>query len=75
MLGFLLMLLAIWLFFRFVVFIFRMSFGLLKVLAVILAVALWPVSIVLLFSMGLAVLALPVILICGVCDLIGKAVS
>lgn len=75
MLGILLMLLAIWLFFRFVIFIFRMSFGLFKVLAVILAVALWPVSIMLLLSMGLAFLALPVIVICGICDLIGKAVS
>lgn len=75
MIGIILMILAIWLFFKFIGVIFRLSWGLLKISLIILGILLWPVSIALLLSLGLAIIALPVILICGTVDLIGKAVS
>lgn len=75
MISIILFILAIWLFIKFIGFIFRLSWGLLKIGLIILGILLWPVSIVLLISLGLAVVALPVILICGVADLIGKAIE
>lgn len=75
MISIILFILAIWLFIKFIGFIFRLSWGLLKIGLIILGILLWPVSIVLLISLGLAVVALPVILICGVVDLIGKAIE
>lgn len=69
-----LMILAIWLFIRFLGLIFRIAGGVLKFLLVLVAIMLWPVSLLLLISFGAAVVSLPVILICGLCILIGKAV-
>lgn len=74
-LGILMLILAGYLFFRFIGFIIRLSWGILKFFCVVTAILLWPVSIALLLPMGLIVLAIPVVLICGVFDLIGKALS
>ena len=63
---------AIWLFVKFVGVIFRMSWGLLKIILLILGILMWPVTLAILLSLGLAIAALPVILICGTIDLIEK---
>ncbi|MEE8837254.1 MAG: hypothetical protein SOH80_09885 [Eubacteriales bacterium] len=66
---------AIWLFVKFVGVIFRMSWGLLKIILLILGILMWPVTLGILLSLGLIIAVLPVILICGTIDLIGKALS
>lgn len=75
MLDIILFILAIWLFVKFFGVIFRIGWGLLKVIMIILGILLWPISFLLLISLGLAAVTLPVILICGCVDLIGKAVN
>ena len=71
-LGIILLIAAIWLFVKFVGVIFRLSWGLLKISLIILGILMWPVTLAILLSMGLAIAALPVILICGTIDLIEK---
>lgn len=75
MLTFLLMILAIWLFGNFIVFIAKLGWGIFKVLMIVLGVLIWPVAFILLISAGLAAVALPVILICGIISLIGHIAS
>lgn len=75
MFSIILFLLAIWLFFKFIGLIFRLSWGVMKIGFSILAILLWPLSFLLLLSMGLAVVAIPVIIVCGLIDLVGKGIS
>lgn len=69
-LGIILLIAAIWLFVKFVGVIFRLSWGLLKISLIILGILMWPVTLAILLSLGLAIAALPVILICGAVNLI-----
>lgn len=71
-LGIILLIAAIWLFVKFVGVIFRLSWGLLKISLIILGILMWSVTLAILLSLGLAIAALPVILICGTIDLIEK---
>ena len=71
-LGIILLIAAIWLFVKFVGVIFRLSWGLLKISLIILGILMWPVTLAILLSLGLAIAALLVILICGTIDLIEK---
>ncbi|MBB5183746.1 hypothetical protein [Catenisphaera adipataccumulans] len=64
-------LIALWLFIRLIGLILRLSWGLIKILLIILAVALWPVSLTILLSAGLIAAFLPFILVCGTAYLIG----
>ncbi|MGI6117073.1 MAG: hypothetical protein ACOYBC_01660 [Bilifractor sp.] len=75
MFSIILFLLAIWLFFKFIGLIFRLSWGVMKIGFSILAILLWPLSFLLLLSMGFAVVAIPVIIVCGLIDLVGKGIS
>lgn len=75
MIGIILLILAIWFFCKFIGVILRLNWGLLKISLIILGILLWPVSIALLVSLGVAIISLPVILICGTVDLIGRAVD
>lgn len=75
MFGFIMMILAIWLFLKFIGLILRLSWGLMKGLFIVLAIVLWPISLGLLATFGLVIIALPVILVCGICYLIGKALA
>lgn len=74
-LGTILLIVAIWLFVKFIGVIFRLSWGFIKISLIILGIVMWPVTLGILLSLGLVIAALPVILICGTIDLIGTALN
>lgn len=71
MLDILVTIFAIWLFVKFAGFTLRLTWGLCKVLGVILMILLAPMAILLLPVLGIAVVAITVAMICGAAWLVG----
>ena len=69
MFEFIVLLFAVWLFIKFLQVTFHLARGVLKISFALIAILLWPLSLIFLFSMGILAAALPVIVICGIADL------
>lgn len=75
MFGFICLILAIWLFIKFIGFTIKLAFGVLKIVFSLLGILIWPVALFLLLPMGLTLAALPIIIVCGVCMIVAKALT